>query len=184
MEPVKSASAVITISRRERRSSVTDNRKTPHWTAGSFASWLEIQERLKSAVAHDWVAVTRISASAGGHPLIAISPENSVEVLQRQPFCWGSKGRYLMLKQIISALRPSKSRIGTSEEGVGSRQVHRCRYCGSANVRRSRKRTVVENLLSRFFSLEPYRCDSCDLRFWDQRMHCSSSPRLKHAGAR
>ena len=81
---------------------------------------------------------------------------------------------YLPVKQTMPPSRPFNLRIKRSEREVSSSQVHNCPHCGSANLRRSRKRNVIENLLSRLFSLQPYRCDSCDVRFWDRRTHCSS----------
>lgn len=41
-----------------------------------------------------------------------------------------------------------------------------CPSCGSHRVRKSRKQGVWERFLSSVSLHRPYRCESCDLRFW------------------
>ena len=40
-----------------------------------------------------------------------------------------------------------------------------CPRCGSTNVRRSRRRGLLERVLLRLLGLRPYRCEDCDERF-------------------
>ena len=49
-------------------------------------------------------------------------------------------------------------------------QTHICPRCGGREVRRSRKRGLVEQLVSRILSIHPYRCEECDHRHYRVRL--------------
>lgn len=47
---------------------------------------------------------------------------------------------------------------------------HPCPNCGeSASVYRSKRRSFAENVLHRILFVTPYRCLTCDVRFFDFR---------------
>ena len=47
------------------------------------------------------------------------------------------------------------------------KRVHLCPQCGSENVRRAVRKSIIENVLFRLFAISPYRCSVCDKRFVD-----------------
>ena len=45
---------------------------------------------------------------------------------------------------------------------------HSCPSCGSESVRRSYRVGLVEKLFYRLIGLRPYRCTTCEARFFDR----------------
>ena len=48
-------------------------------------------------------------------------------------------------------------------------RIGQCPSCGSQRVYRSRRRGVAERMLFRLLLVRPYRCESCDVRFYGYR---------------
>jgi DNA-directed RNA polymerase subunit RPC12/RpoP len=57
-----------------------------------------------------------------------------------------------------------ESRSNTTVATTNADRTRRCPYCNSAELRRSRTRSL-ERLL-RLARIRPYRCDACDARFY------------------
>ncbi len=47
-----------------------------------------------------------------------------------------------------------------------ARKISECPVCESSSVRRSRRKGFVERIWFRLAFVWPYRCKSCDSRFW------------------
>jgi len=63
------------------------------------------------------------------------------------------------------------------------RRPSRCPNCGSTSIRRSRRKGLLEFLLHRLFSINPYRCRVCYERYFRLRhtQHHADSATPKHA---
>jgi len=48
---------------------------------------------------------------------------------------------------------------------------HRCRECGSAHLRRSRRRNVIEALVLPLVLVRPFRCADCNTRQYGIGFH-------------
>ena len=74
-------------------------------------------------------------------------------------------GSQLPHKVVMDATVSANSEPIVSGQSSGPQ----CPLCGSAEVRRSRRRGPVERFFLRFLGRSPYRCDECDARFYRRR---------------
>lgn len=51
-------------------------------------------------------------------------------------------------------------------QSMPSRFRRSCPHCGSREVHRSRARGIIERHILQAFRFHPYRCESCDSRFY------------------